>query len=130
MLKKSTHILMYLATCILLVHSMVPHSHHMDSASDIVVLEETANQQSSLSELLEDLLGLDLGDDHLENFDSNRSSGNALSLFFVTPEAGIFELPVPALLVDSKTDIPFCPALLSSLESSAFLLRAPPVQVS
>lgn len=121
---------MYLATCILLVHSMVPHSHHLGDARDIVVFEQTNSQQSSLAELLEDLLGLDLGDDHLENFDSNRSSGNALSLFFVTPEAGIFEMPAPALLVDSKTDVPFCPALLSSLESSAFLLRAPPVQVS
>lgn len=85
-MKLAKCVLLYLATAILMLHSIIPHHHHLNTNH-----VEICNHQddTNLVSILENLFGGDLGENHLEVF-KNEKPGNAkllISYFLVSNSA-------------------------------------------
>ncbi len=119
---------MFVATGIMLLHSLVPHSHHSDSqASQVIAAAQ--QEDSSWVNLLIDIFHFDQGNEHLENFDSGRNFGELLSPLFLAPDNKSFEFLGALDFNEPYPPIPFSLSAHSVAKSPILTLRGPPSQV-
>jgi len=71
--------LLLTATFILLLHSFVPHQHHVIAASQPTI-SACVHTENSFLGFLSEVFHLDLGSDHLENFKPVHKADLALSV--------------------------------------------------
>lgn len=129
MLRKAINTLVYVATAIMLLHSLVPHHHHVDEEQHVLAATSQPDK-SSLVELLRDIFGLDLGSEHLDNFNSSRYTDGLISPVFVMALNQCF---FPSLISEEETihhQTRFVASLHEAVMRPAIVLRGPPAQVN
>ena len=85
------NMMMQIAVLIILLHSFVPHHHHLETAAVTQCISNEHSQHTDLLDRLGDLFHTDLGADHLENLQT--SPGQQINL-----EPAWDFAPIPAFL--------------------------------
>lgn len=126
MLRKFNILPLFLASFLILGHSVFPHTHKETSGNEFVLGFEALHDESSIFSFLSAVFSQDLGCNHLENFNNTQQE---LPPFIFVAQAFLHTLlEFNAITEDKDTSFYICisPRLFTEFVLKDAPLRAPP----